>query len=133
MAPRSKQPRLSFLLTVGLAAWIVPGAGYFLLKERLRAVIVFVTITLTFATGLYLGSIGVVDPVTSRMPYAGQIMSSPLVAFLGHITAGGQYPVFGWPREIGQIYTGTAGLLNLLCIINSVYMAHIRTAQPEEH
>ena len=43
------------LIIVGLAAWIIPGAGHFLIRERKRAVIIFVTITALFLTGIYIG------------------------------------------------------------------------------
>ena len=124
----TKNPPMLFLLIVGLLAWLVPGAGHFLLKENKRSVIIFVTIVLTFCTGLYIGSIGVVDPVGAKPWYVAQIMNSPMVAALGHLTAGGAYPVYGKPNEIGQIYTSIAGLLNLLCIVNAVYLAHLRRA-----
>ena len=45
---------------------------------------------------------------------------------------GGGFPVYGRPIEMGQIYTSTAGLLNLLCIVNAVYMAYIRKTQDVE-
>jgi len=123
---RSKENHLLFLLIVGLSAWVVPGAGYYLLNEKKRAIIVFVTIVLTFCIGIYVGSIGVIDPISSGIPYAGQIMNSPFVAVLAHKTAGGNYPVYSKPNEIGQIYTSISGLLNLLCIINSIYLAHLK-------
>jgi uncharacterized membrane protein len=117
-----------FLLIVALAGWLAPGGGYLLLKETKRAIIIFVTIVLTFSTGLYVGSIGVIDPVGASPWYLAQIMNSPMVVILGHLTAGGGFPVYGRPSEIGQIYTSIAGLLNLLCIANSVYMAYLRRA-----
>ena len=131
MTQPSKGNQALFLLIVGLSGWLVPGGGYFLLKEKKRATIVFTTIVLVFCTGLYIGSIGVIDPVgaTPWYVYAAQVMTSPMVTVLGHHTAGGGYPAYGWPNEIGQIYTGTAGLLNLLCIINAVYLAHLRRAE----
>lgn len=119
-----------FLLIVALAGWFAPGGGYLLLKETKRAIIIFVTIVLTFCTGLYVGSIGVIDPVGASPWYLAQIMNSPIVAILGHLTAGGGFPVYGRPSEIGQIYTSITGLLNLLCIVNSVYMAHLRRSVP---
>lgn len=97
-----------------------------MLKEKNRSIIIFVTIILTFGVGLYIGSIGVVDPLGAKPWYVAQIMNSPMVAILGHITAGGNYPAYGWPNEIGLIYTSTSGLLNLLCIINAVHMAYLR-------
>ena len=125
MASLSKENHVLFLLIVGLLGWFLPGAGHLLLKEKKRALIIFATITLTFCVGLYVGSIGVIDPVGAKAWYVAQIMNSPLVAVLGHLTAGGGFPVYGRPNEIGQIYTGVTGLLNLLCIINAVYLAHL--------
>jgi len=130
MARSSKERQLSFLLIVGLLGWLVPGAGHFVLKERRRSIIIFVTIVLTFCTGLYVGSIGVVDPVGAKSWYVAQLMNSPMTAALGYLTATGAYPVvYGRPNEIGQIYTSIAGLLNLLCIVNAVYLAHLRSTQ----
>jgi hypothetical protein len=115
-----------FLVATGLLAWLVPGGGHFLLNERKRAAVIFVAVVLTFLVGLYVGSIGIIDPVGAKPWYAAQLMNSPAVYFLGRISATGNYPVYGRPNEIGQIYTSTAGLLNLLCIVNAVYMAHVR-------
>ncbi|MHC4192853.1 MAG: DUF6677 family protein [Planctomycetota bacterium] len=131
MPQQSKENCLLFPLTVGLFAWLIPGAGHFALKEKTRAIIICATIIPTFCAGLYIGSIGVVDTVgpTPWYVYSAQIMTSPAVAMLAWVTAGGNYPAHGWPNEIGQIYTSTAGLLNLLCIVNAVYLAYLRTVQ----
>ena len=123
---------LPFLAGVGLAGWLVPGGGYFLLKETKRALIICVTIVLTFGLGVYIGSIGVVDPIGAKLWYIVQMANSPLVAIIGYHTQGGGFPVFGRPNEMGQIYTSIAGLLNLLCIVNSVYLAHLRKTVPME-
>ncbi len=122
-----REKQVPFLLIVGLFGWFIPGGGYFLLKEKQRALIIFTTISLMFCMGLYIGSIGVIDPVGSWPWYIAQIMNSPIVAVFGHLSAGGGYPVYGRPNEIGQIYTSIAGLLNLLCVINAVHLAHLRT------
>ncbi len=125
-----RSSRVLFLLVVGLTSWFVPGAGYLLLGEKRRAIIIFVTITLTFCIGIYIGSIGVVDPIGARLAYVGQMMNSPAVALVGQTTAGGGYPVYGRPNEIGQIYTVISGMLNLLCIVNAVYMGYVRQTEP---
>ena len=129
MARPSKENHILFLLIVGLLAWLVPGAGHFFLKEKKRSVIIFVSIVLTFCVGLYVGSIGVIDPVRDWWWYLAQIMNSPTVAFIGRLTAGGGFPVYGRPNDIGQLYTSIAGLLNVLCIVNAVYLAHLRTVK----
>ncbi len=128
MTARSRENHVVFLFVVALVSWLLPGAGYYLLREKNRAIIIFVTIMLTLCVGLYIGSIGVIDLVGPAAMYvkAAQVMNPPLVLILGRYTAGGAYRVYGWPNEIGQIYTMTSGLLNLLCIINAVYLAHQR-------
>ena len=112
------------LLIIGLAAWMVPGAGHFLLRERKRGIILFFVITSLFAAGLFIGSIGVVDWVTGRIWFYAQILCSPAVGIIANITKSGNYIVYGRPCDIGQIYTGIAGLLNLLCVLSAVYMAY---------
>ncbi|MFC1604392.1 DUF6677 family protein [Planctomycetota bacterium] len=130
MAQRSRESHIIFLIIVGVMGWLVPGAGHLMLKEKKHAIIIFATITLTFAIGLYIGSIGIINPVGAKPWYVAQLMNSPAVAALGRITAAGDYPVFGRPNEIGQIYTSITGLLNLLCIVNAVYWAHLRRIEP---
>mgnify|MGYP000571792717 CR=1 FL=1 len=69
MDNRSKLDHGLFLLVVGLVAWAIPGGGHFIIKERKRSVIIFTTIALTFLAGLYIGSIGVIDPIGSKPWY----------------------------------------------------------------
>jgi hypothetical protein len=130
---RTRENRIFFLVMVGLLGWIVPGGGHFIIKEKKRALIIFTTIVLTFFIGLYAGSIGIINRIDAKAWYLAQIMNSPIVAALGHVTAAEpqKYRVFGKPNEIGQIYTSIAGLLNLLCIVNAVYMAHLQGKSPE--
>ncbi len=128
-APRSKENHTLFLLTVGLLAWLVPGAGHLMINQKKHAIIIFATIILTFCAGLYVGSIGVINPVGAKPWYVAQIMNSPMVAVLGYVSKTGDYTVFGRPGEIGQIYTSIAGLLNLLCIVNAIYLAHLQKTE----
>ena len=97
------------------------------MNEKRRAVVIFVVVTLTFLVGLYVGSVGVIDPV----------QCPALVRGAGDELAAGDDPradrrhaastaSSAGPNEIGQIYTSVAGLLNLLCIVNAIYMAHLR-------
>jgi hypothetical protein len=129
MAQTWKDNHTLFLIIVGAAAWLVPGGGHFLLNEKRRATIICVTVVLMFLVGLYVGSLGVIDPIGAKPWYAAQLMNSPAVFWLGRLGASGAYPVYGRPNEIGQIYTSIAGLLNLLCIVNAVYMAHVRCVE----
>jgi hypothetical protein len=126
MARRSREAHILFLLIVGLVGWLVPGGGHVMLGKNKHAAVIFVTVALTLCIGLYIGSIGVINPVGAKPWYVAQVMNTPAVAALGQMTRGGGYPVYGRPSEIGQIYTSIAGLLNLLCIVNAVYLAHLR-------
>ena len=105
MAKADTADSIPLLISVALLSWLVPGAGHFLLKERKRSVIIFVTIAATFCIGLFIGSIAVIDPVSAKPWYFAQILASPFVAVLGHLTAAGNRVVYGWTNEIGQIYT----------------------------
>ena len=62
---RFPKDNLLFLLIVALLSWLVPGAGYYFLNEKKRSIIIFCTVVLIFSVGLYVGSIGVIDPVRS--------------------------------------------------------------------
>jgi uncharacterized membrane protein len=120
------------LVLAGSAAWVVPGAGYWVLGDKRRALVVCVTILLTFSLGLYIGSIGVIDSVHAKPWYIAQLMNGPAVILIAqHVAQSNSYPVYARPAEIGQIYTSIAGLLNLLCIVNAVYMAHSRQTPQE--
>jgi len=123
----SKENKVLFLMIVGLLAWLVPGGGHFVLGDKKRAIIIFAAIVLTFCAGLYIGSIGVIDLFGTAAIYVKvtQVMNPPIAVVLGYHTAGGNYPVYGWPNEIGQVYTMASGLLNLLCIVNAVYLAYL--------
>jgi len=119
-----------FLILVGLAAWVVPGAGHWLIRERKRAILIGITIPAIFATGLYIGSLGVLEPIGAAWYlFIGQILTTPAVGVLTDIAQKGQYFVAGRPADFGLIYTVIAGLLNLLCISNAVYMAYCGRGQ----
>ncbi len=47
---------------VSLCAWLVPGGGYFLIGQRLRAAAVAVTIFALFLAGIIVGGIRIMDP-----------------------------------------------------------------------
>ncbi len=124
MVKKTDSDHAIFLLVVGMLAWAIPGAGHFLIKEKKRAIVIFVTIVGLFVAGLYIGSVAVVDSAGAGLWYIAQIMASPIVAIVSHITRTGSHEVYGRCADIGQIYTSIAGLLNLLCIISAVYMGH---------
>jgi hypothetical protein len=130
MQQQQRQSNIFFAFFVALTGWLIPGSGFFLLNERKRSVIIFTAICFTFGIGLYIGSVAVIDPVNEKLWYIAQMLNSPLVALLGRITVVNHLQVFGKPSEIGQIYTSISGMLNLLCIINTTYLAYSNTPAP---
>lgn len=121
---RNRADYFLWLAVVGLVGWVIPGAGHFLIKQPRRAVIIFTTIALTFCTGLYIGSIGVIDSIGGWAWYIAQMMATPLAWILDYQARRGDYHSYGRPCDLGQIYTAVAGLLNLLSVLSAVYMAY---------
>ena len=108
----------------GLAAWALPGLGHWVLGQRARAAILFVTLTLTYWTGAAVGGVGfVADPTEANLWFLAELGMGPQVVALNLATSkikrAGQ-PVV-WPdAEIALIYAGVAGLLNLLVIFDAI-------------
>ncbi len=117
------------LYFVGALAWLLPGAGHWLLGLRGRAVMIFVGVVGTFVLGLAMGSVEMIDPANARAWFAAQILNG-LPAIIATLLQGNALNVaqiscrgVDW----GQLYTGMAGLLNLLCVVDSLYGAHLVT------
>jgi hypothetical protein len=49
-------------IVVAVCAWLVPGGGYFLIGQRVRAVTVCVAIVTLFLSGIVIGGIRIMDP-----------------------------------------------------------------------
>ncbi|MBN1788751.1 MAG: hypothetical protein JW806_10225 [Sedimentisphaerales bacterium] len=123
IAPVKIGPKgIAFLLIVGLGAWWIPGTGHWLIGQPKKAAIIFLSILSAFTLGIWLGSIAVIDAGTPW--YWAQMLNSPLVAYFAHLSSSLNLESYGKPREIGEIYTAIAGMLNLLCVVNAVYLAH---------
>lgn len=124
-AGKSGLPAVAYLFLVGIAGWWIPGAGHWLIGQPKRAAIIFFSIAFAFLLGIWLGSIAVIDAGTPW--YWAQMLNSPAVAYLAHLSGSVHHlESYGKPREMGEIYTGIAGMLNLLCVVNAVYVAHCK-------
>ncbi|MGA2582865.1 MAG: DUF6677 family protein [Tepidisphaeraceae bacterium] len=60
--PDQKSGRAVSPFLVGICAWLIPGWGYWLLGQRVRAITVCVTIVVLFLMGIAIGGIRVMDP-----------------------------------------------------------------------
>ena len=127
---------------VALAGWLVPGAGYFLIGHRTRALVIGVSVVVLFLLGVLIAGIAVVDPpslggpgggtfnivgrVLAKPWFLGQILTGPIgliSAWIGQGVAGDYPAAKARLGEIGTLYTAVAGMLNLLAIIDSSHRA----------
>lgn len=115
----------------GLLAWLIPGLGHIYLGHRTRGLILLVTVTVTFWCGVAIGGVrSTVDPRERRLWFVAQICTggNTIAAVMlrqriertmsPEELAG---PAGHWlPADVGVHYTGVAGLLNLLVILDAV-------------
>ena len=115
----------------GSLAWLVPGLGHLYLGHRVRGLICLVTITVTFWTGIAIGGVqATVDPHERTLWFMAQLCTggNTLVAYALHGAVapardGAVKPAVlaHWlPADVAVHYTGVAGLLNLLVILDAL-------------
>lgn len=116
----------------GFLSWLVPGLGHIYLGERTRGLICLVTITATFWTGVAIGSVqGTVDPKQRTLWFVAQVCTggNTLAAVGVNSAVAGKNPAYipSWlSADVGVHYTGVAGLLNLLVILDALSRAELR-------
>jgi hypothetical protein len=126
---------------VALAGWLVPGAGYWLIGQRSRALISGITILILFILGCLIGGMKVIDPASSysnlfraimQKPwFVAQILAGPITLISALIAKGPQFVVSHVRvNEIGTLYTAVAGMLNLLVIIDCSHRAWREGSKP---
>lgn len=109
---------------MGVLAWLVPGVGHFYLGMPKRGMIIFFTICATFMLGLVLGGIDLVDPHLETTWFCAQVLAG-LPAVIAVLLQNPDVPPgVGRGMDLGQLYTGVAGLLNLLCVVDALMKSH---------
>lgn len=102
-------------------AFLLPGSGHLLLGRRIRALAFFGIVTFLFVLGLSIdGSLYTL--ADTRGEILGQLasiasMGSGTLYFLGYIT-GPHGDVLESTYEYGRTFTLTAGLMNLLLVLD---------------
>ena len=118
----------------GLLAWLVPGLGHIYLGHRARGMICLIIITVTFWSGVAIGGVqGTVAPHSRGLWFIAQLGTggNALSAYALHRivspeTAAATTPVVvgHWmSADVGVHYTGVAGLLNLLILLDAIVRA----------
>ena len=114
----------------GFLAWLVPGLGHIYLGERVRGLICLAVITVTFWSGIAIGGVsGTVNPQKRKLWFVAQVCAGgnalAAVAFQKSVASpaeNGKQPYTGpyLVSEVGVHYTGVAGLLNILVILDAL-------------
>ncbi len=124
----------------GLLSWILPGLGHLFIGDRTRGIICMVTIVVTFWSGVAIGGVrGTIDPHERSLWFMAQVCSGGNVgvAYLlrgdapkaSRSVSAAQVAAMAGPwasADIGVHYTGVAGLLNLLVILDALGRAERR-------
>jgi hypothetical protein len=128
-------------IQAGVLSWILPGAGHFLLGQRGLGIVCFVAITFPYWTGLAFG--GLKDSVntrTNRWLFLAElgaggytlpclVASRSIESFIAERATQGQpvkptdYTAYYPEADVATIYLATAGLLNLLVILDAISRA----------
>jgi hypothetical protein len=119
------QPKLTSLVWLCVAAWLVPGLGHWLLGRKWRALILFASIVTMFLLGI--GMQGEFFSTSSgsylqSLGYFGELcvgLAMPAARFFGY--AGGN-PLFV-SADFGTAYLVAAGMLNTLSILDTYDIA----------
>jgi len=115
---RNEQCYLQLALVL---AWLIPGAGHWYMGHRGRAVAICLGISAAFLLGIVLGGIEVIDPrgdLFAKIRFCAQVMCG-LPAMVGALMQNPNVAMgLGRAVDLAQVYTGVAGLLNLLCIMD---------------
>lgn len=137
---KSKADAMTRTLQAGVLAWLVPGAGHWLLGQRGIAWVFFLAISLPYFAGVLIGGVkDSINPVTNRWLFLAEVCIGGYTS-VGYLASRsiqvppGREPEFiaYYPEsDIAQIYLATASLLNVLAIIDA--LARAQTGQPTFH
>jgi hypothetical protein len=122
----ARVPSETWIPLAGALGWLVPGAGHLLIGERARALIFFVALELTFWVGVAVSGFSIFDHAQNRWWFLAHLLNG--VNGLGGWAAQAHWSsqiaiAYGKSWDVGNIYCGVAGLLNLLVAIDAMARA----------
>jgi hypothetical protein len=122
-------PPLNVWLPAVLVAWIIPGGGHFLLKKRGRGALILASVTLMFVFGLFMRGMMFTpekgDILTTLINYGGFVsdLASGVLYFAASMFGYAQVDLPGAVHDYGTKFLVTAGLLNVLAIVDAYEIA----------
>lgn len=129
MALVPNEASLTRTAAAGALSWVLPGMGHIYLGQRTRGIVLLVVITVTFWTGVAIGGVqSTIKPTERRTWFLAQVCagSHALAAYSWGRARAQSHPDerAGFTEEdVAVIYTGVAGLLNILIILDALASA----------
>jgi len=126
-----------------LLAWAIPGAGHFYLGRARRGIIIFLTITALFWSGVAVGGVLTVDSQREKWWFVAQMLTgvNGLTAWqcqkmayqtLENVKDGqcveermvkANIALVAPAETVARAYSGVAGLINLMCIFDALMLS----------
>jgi TM2 domain-containing membrane protein YozV len=118
-----QEPLFLTLLALGLGL-VIPGAGHISIGQRGRGLVFGITITALFFAGLLIGGVQSVGPQDQPIWRYTQVLAvGPYMVgrFLANTYPPPEHPLDFFPklRDVGSVYCGIAGMLNLLVLFDA--------------
>jgi hypothetical protein len=125
----SSPPMMNWILPV-LAAWVIPGAGHFMLKKTGRGALLFASVLLMFLFGLSMSGMMFSaekgpDYLTTLINYGGFVcdLAAGALYLLTTMFGYAQPDLPGAVHDYGTKFLVTAGLLNILAMADAYEIA----------
>lgn len=123
--PAPNAPTTAWILPL-IAAWVIPGGGHFLLKKTGRGALILASVVLMFLFGLFMRGMMFTpeqgaDYLTSLINYGGFVcnLAAGALYFMSSIFGYAQPDMPGAVHDYGTKFLVTAGLLNILAIVDT--------------
>lgn len=136
--PERKQPAPVPSATAGtearawifaIAGWLVPGLGHALQRKWARAVVYFVAIAALVAVGVTMhGTLFTSEGAADAFDFLGYLsnLGTGLFYFIARPIAAGAADAAHASGDYGTRFLATAGVLNLLCVLEAYEIARRR-------
>ncbi len=133
MADRTGSPGVSRVPIAGVLAWAVPGLGHIYLGDVRRGLVIMATIAATFWGGVAIGGMAsTVNQKERTAWFMAQVCAGAhgiAGHFLSKLRSDDERKTAAWMSvEAGVIYTGVAGLLNLLVVLDALSRAEAQVS-----
>jgi hypothetical protein len=114
---------------VAIAGWLVPGLGHALQRKWARASVYFLAVAALVAVGVVMhGTMFTSDSAADAFDYLGYLsnLGTGIFYFIARPIAGAAADAAHASGDYGTRFLATAGVLNLLCVVEAYEIARRR-------